>query len=433
MSVHAARALKYYMRCGMHCCSMLCSIALYCTLLRCTTLQCTVLHSDMFYWLGFLLDNVFHHRVEIWHGLQVLSELRSYRRTNSTEEMDSPMSNPESPGFLMNLRSSSLIALGITPASPHAQRQFIASGKRHFPVNTPGAKQLPQASPEHGVAPAAEENDNGGRGGGGGGSDSRGNRKQRPARVQDGHSIQANEIGGKHRPLPKRRAAADDDDHGGVASKKDGKCLPAGLHDGRSTHASRNGGKHRPPRSPPNRSAVSVRRSNHHHRTDVSEAQSSSNLDSDSSCQTASSSSAQVSSDEEEAQEEDTCQGGREDWVPSPTGKGNLRVGQQRNRQKTSSTQGGEEQDKDGNAPSDEEDWTGSPVTRSKRSLKAKSNLRKSSMSTNPKVLAARRATVGGRKRSDKLSNFSGVTLKNGRCAWLFHSSLCKKLFEISN
>ena len=94
---------------------------------------------------------------------------------------------------------------------------------------------------------------------------------------QDGHSIHANEIGGKHRPLPKRRAAADDDDHGGVANKKDGKCLPAGLHDGRSTHASRNGGKHRPSRSPPNRSAVSVRRSNHHHRTDVSEARSSSN------------------------------------------------------------------------------------------------------------------------------------------------------------
>ena len=424
------------------CCVPLPCVVLCCAALRCipsaSALQCTVLHSDTFYWLGFLLDNVFHHRVEIWHGLQVLSELRSYRRTNSTEEMDSPMSNPESPGFLMNLRSSSLIALGISPASPRAQRQFIASGKRHFPVNTPGAKQLPQASPEHGVAPAAEENDNGGRGGGGGGvSGSRGNWKQRPAREQDGHSTYANEIGGKHRPLLKRRAAAEDDDHGGVASKKGGKCLPAGLHDGRSTHASRNGGKHRPSRSSPNRSAVSVRSSkpNYHHRTDASEARSSSNLDSDSSCQTASSSSAQVSSDEEEAQEEETCLGGREDWVPSPTGKGNLRVnlGGRRNRRKTSGTQGGEEQDEDGNGPSDEEDWTGSPVTRSRRSHKAKSNLRKSSLSTNPKVLAARRATVGGRKRSDKLSNFSGVTLKNGRCAGLFHSSLCNQLLEISN
>ena len=327
------------------------------------------------------------------------------------------MSNPDSPGFLMNLRSSSLIALGISPASPHAQRHFIASGKRQPPASMRGAKELPEQM-SHGLegAAAAEDDDLGGGGG------SRGGGKQRPARAHDGRSTYASQHGGKQRPSrspPKRQAAAEDKDHGGVASKKGGKHLPAGLRDGRGTHASRNGGKRRPKRSPSNRSAASVGKFKAgHHQTDTSEAQPSSDLDSDSSCSNASSLLAQVSSAEEEAQEEDSPQRGREDWVPSPMGKGNLRVNLrvQRTRQKTSGTQGGEEQEKDANAPSDEEEWTGSPVTRSRRSLKVKSGMRKSSVSTNPRVLAARRATVAGRKRSDKLSNFSGVTLKNGRC-----------------
>ena len=313
------------------------------------------------------------------------------------------MSNPESPGFLMNLRSSSLIALGISPASPRAQRQFIASCKRQTPANTYGAKQLPeQTSCERGIAAAAEENHHGG------GSGSRGDRKHRPDGMQDGRSTYANKNGGKHRPLPRRRAAAED-----------GKHRPAtlGSRNGRSTRDSRNGGKHCPSRSPPKRSAVPVvgRTKPGHHHTDASEAQSPSDLDSDSCCQTASSSSAQVSSNEEEVQEEDSW-GGQEDCVPSAIGKRNLRVNLRRNRQQTSGTPGGEEPEKDANAPSDEEEWTGSPVTHSRRSLKVKSGLRKSSVSTNPKVLAARRATVAGRKRSDKLSKFSGVTLKNGRC-----------------
>ena len=320
----------------------------------------------------------------------------------------------------MSLRSSSLVALGISPASPQAQRQFIASGKRQPPASMRGAKELPGQT-SHGLegAGAAEDDD---LGGGGDCSGSRGGGKQRPARAHDGRSTYASKSGGKHRPSPsppKRRAAAEDGDHGGAASKKGGKHLPTGLCDGRSTCASRNGGKHRPSRSSGNRLAVSVGRSKPGHRqTDTSEAQSPSDLDSDSSCQNASSSSAQVSSDEEQAQEGDSGQRGSEDWVPSPSGKGNLRVNLrlQRNRQKASDTQDGEEQENDASAPSDEEDWTGSPVTRSRRSLKVKSGLRKSSVSTNPRVLAARRATVAGRKRSDKLSNFSGVTLKNGRC-----------------
>ena len=368
----------------------------------------------------------FNNCEESSHDLQVLSELRSYRRTNSTEELDSPMSNPDSPGFLMNLRSSSLIALGISPASPCAQRQFIASGKRQTPANIPGAKQPPERL-LHGleVAAAAEDNDHGG------GSGSRGGGKQSPARVRDGRSLYAGRDGGKHRPSrspPNRPAPAEDDDRSGFASKKGGKDRVAGSRDGRSTHASRTGGEHSPSHSPPNRLAIPAgrRKPTGHHDSqalaaDASEAQSPSDLDADSSRQNFPSSSAQVSSDEEEVQEDDSSQGGREGWVPSPTGKGNLRVNLRvrPNRQKPNGTQGGAEQEKDAAAPSDEEEWTGSPVTRSRPGLKVKAGLRKSNVSTNLRVLAARRAVVGGRKRSDKLSNFSGVTLKNGRCVIL--------------
>ena len=313
----------------------------------------------------------------------------------------------------MNLRSPSLIALGITPASPRTQRQFIASGSRQAPAKVSGAKQLP----EH-LSNATAAGGNGDRTG------SRGGGNDVPVRVQDGGSTSASKIGGKD--LPPRsplshEAAAEEDDHDGVAGKHGGKHRPVGLHAGLTTHFSRSGGKHRPSRSPPSRLTKSPGKSKSgHHQTGTSEAQLPSDLDSHSSCQNASSSSAQVSSDEEEAQEADSSQGGQGEWVPSPSRKAdprvNLRVRRNRN-QESDSEQAVEEEQKDAHAASDEEEWTGSPVTRSRHSLKVKSGLRKSSASTNPRVLAARRAMVGNRKRSDKLSNFSGVTLKNGRCA----------------
>lgn len=317
------------------------------------------------------------------------------------------MSNPDSPGFLMNLRSPSLIALGITPASPRAQRQFIASGSRQTPPKVSGAKQLPEHLSD---ATAA-----------GGGSGSRGGGKHPPARVQDGRSTSASKIGGKafppRSPLS-HEAAAEDDDHD--AGKHGGKHLLVRSRDRLNTQAGKNGGKHRPSRSPPSRLTKSLGKPKpDQQQASASEAQSPSDFNSDSSLRHASSSSAQVSSDEEEAQEGDSSQGGQGEWVPSPSRKANPRVNLRvrRNRQGADSAQAGEEEeDKDADAATDEEEWTGSPVTRSRHSLKVKSGLRKGSASTNPRVLAARRAMVGSRKRSDKLSNFSGVTLKNGRC-----------------
>lgn len=344
----------------------------------------------------------------------MLSELRSYRRTNSTDDVDSPMSNPDSPGFLMNLRSPSLIALGITPASPRTQRQFIASGSRQVPASISGAKQLPVQKSN---ATAADGN--------GGGSGKRGGGKHPPARVRDGRSTNASKNGGKDHPPSSRLsrpAAAEDDDHDDDgAGKHGGKHRPVGSRDGLTTHPGRSGGKHRPSPSPPSRLAVSGGKSKPgQQQISAAQAQSPSDLNSDSSRQTASSSSAQVSSDEEEAQEEDSSQGGQGEWVPSTSRKANLRVNLRvrRNRQEADRTQAGEDEEKkDADAASDEEEWTGSPVTRSRHILKGKSGLRKGRASTNPSVLAARRAMVGSRKRSDKLSNFSGVTLKNGRCA----------------
>ena len=387
------------------------------------------LHYMVLYTRLRVCDTVGHipHCTKSFVGLQVLSELRTYRRTTSTDELESPMS--DSPGFIMNMRASSLIALGISPASPRSQRQFIASGKRQTPAKMHGAKQLEQtlhasssrlpalAGHAKKVAVAAKDNDDPGRGG----VATRNGGKHCPSGVLHGRSsTHASNNAGKHRPSrspPNRLTAAEDSDCAGVGRRDGGKHLLAGVHDGRSTHASRNAGKHRPSRSPPlplARAAGRIKLIGRHD-SQPSAAESPPVSDSDLSRQNASSSSAVPSCNEEEVQGEDS---GQEGWVPSPIGKGNLRVNLRvrLNKQDAGGTRAGEAQVKDDNAPSDEEEWTGSPVTRSRRSLKVKSGLRKSSVSTNSRVLAARRATVGGRKRSDKLSNFSGVTLKNGRC-----------------
>ena len=44
-----------------------------------------------------------------------------------------------------------------------------------------------------------------------------------------------------------------------------------------------------------------------------------------------------------------------------------------------------------------------------------KKSAKKKSVPADVRMMAARRAVPGGRKRSDKLIEFSGVTLKNGR------------------
>ena len=44
-----------------------------------------------------------------------------------------------------------------------------------------------------------------------------------------------------------------------------------------------------------------------------------------------------------------------------------------------------------------------------------KKSAKKRSVPSDARMMAARRAVPGGRKRSDKLIEFSGVTLKNGR------------------
>lgn len=327
--------------------------------------------------LGFLLTP---------NGLQVLHELHSYRRTTSTEDFDSPLSNPDSPGWVMNMRSQSLIALGLGPASPHTQRQFLASGKRQNTASVLGAKQLPeQASHASGSRLAAL-----------------------PGQVPE-HGADAQTTAS---------AAKDGANHGGFAARNGGQN---GGKNSAPSHASRSGGKQRLSRFPPNSRVAAAGRS----RLTKYDSQASgsalsgvrSGLDSHPSPQRASSSSAEVSSGEEEAEEEGD--NGLKDQVPSPVGRGNLRVDLRvrRNKRRAVDARAGMKKVKNVNVPSDEEDWTESPVTRSSRGGKQKSGLRKGSASTNPRSLFARRAaTAGGRQRSEKLSNFSGVTLKNGRC-----------------
>lgn len=310
-------------------------------------------------------------------GVQILSELQSHRRTGSTEDLDSPMSNPDSPGWVMNMRSQSLAALGIAPASPRTQRQLLASGRRQTPASMLGAKRLPQHASSSRLAALGEHVSNA--------------------------------------ELKVEESPAQEDAQGdGVASRKGGK------HKAQPPHARRDGGKRRLSRSPPDRLAAPVRRSrltNHDSQASGSGAHSA--PDSDTSHQSASSSSAVVSSDEEAAEDGDSV---LEDQVPSLVGRGNHRVepSVRGSRHRIDSARAGEERLKTANAPSDAEEWTESPVTRSSRTVKRKTGLRQSSASSNPRVLAARKAaTGGGRRRSEKLSNFSGVTLKNGRCGWV--------------
>ena len=305
--------------------------------------------------------------------------MRAYRRTNSTDDLDSPASNPESPGWVMNMRSQSLLALGIAPGSPHTQRQLIASGGLPVPAVSFGAKQLPE--------PASRAS------------------SSRLAALVDQMPV-PNEEGDPSAP----------EQHAVHATGNGGKNKKDSGREGCGMSISRNGRKHHPSRSPTHRLMAAAGK-----RKPLPSAPSASAPSS--SCQDASSSS-DVSSNEEEAQEELSSWGDEEDWAPLQSG--DLRVGlRARPRRTQKDAKADEEEAQDDDAQINEEEWTGSPVARSSRTVKAKGGVRKSSISTNPRVLAARKATTGGRKRSEKLTNFSGVTLKNGRCDLMCKLLLC--------
>ncbi len=62
-----------------------------------------------------------------------------------------------------------------------------------------------------------------------------------------------------------------------------------------------------------------------------------------------------------------------------------------------------------------EEEWAPSPVARGKRNLRVQAGMKKRGGAADARAAAARRTVTGGRKRSEKLTDFTGVTLKNGR------------------
>ena len=62
-----------------------------------------------------------------------------------------------------------------------------------------------------------------------------------------------------------------------------------------------------------------------------------------------------------------------------------------------------------------EEEWAPSPVARGKRNLRVQAGITKRGGAADARAAAARRTVTGGRKRSEKLTDFTGVTLKNGR------------------
>ena len=325
---------------------------------------------------------------------QVLSELRTSCRTNSTEEVDSPRSNPGSPGWALNMRSQSLLALGIGSGSPHTQRQLIAAGKHLISsAKDSGAKRfgallLPEQATHASSSRLAALID------------------QLPT------------------PDEEEEKAKGPEQEVGSHAVRGSRAQSVGESDERSTYVSRNSSQHGPSRSPPKRSAVTATQKT---RPIVPAAElpkdgigSQAAFDSGSSDRNTSSSSLANGSDEEEDQEENTGQGDEDDWAPTSTEDTDhtARLGARQNRCARSGKAALEEAEAQNERPhDDEEEWADCPVVRRSRSVKTKGGVRKNRMSTNPRVLAARRAASGGRKRSEKLTNFSGVTLKNGRCA----------------
>ncbi len=278
--------------------------------------------------------------------MQVLAELQSRRRTNSTDEMDTPASLPDSP-WMWELRSQSLttIAAGL---SPSAQRQLVASGVRQTPASGHGSKHRPM-KPSHAsssrLAALVDQ-------------------------MPDEREIGASLDGGK------RRSAGNRSDPSRASSSQLATAvgnIPLGVDS--------------PSHSPQLNSSRTVSGTNEQ---DI------------------------------KAEPEDTDE---EERFPAQA------AGARRSR-RVQKRKGSLQQHKGSAAPAgattanpDEEDareggeeeWAPSPVARGKRNLRVQAGVKKRGGAVDARAAAARRTVTGGRKRSEKLTDFTGVTLKNGR------------------
>ena len=294
---------------------------------------------------------------------QVLAELRSYRRTNSTDDMDSPASLADSP--LCEMRSQSLLALGLA-MSPRAQRRLIASPDKHpTPATVFGSKQRPAQSSHASSSKLAAMVDQ--------------------IQVPDERERPASAKGGNVRPAaasrasPSRLAAA----VGKIPMLAD--PLEAEDQDISRTQSDGTTRSMRRPVSATLAGAVrpggeevpkGLQGSDEEGRSASQLALSKPKLRARAAKRKGSSLQRQGSAAMSEAanpdEEEEVQEGGEDEWAPSPASRGN-------------------------------------------RSLRVRRGVKKRNSFADVRVAAARRATAGARKRSEKLTEFSGVTLKNGR------------------
>ncbi len=278
----------------------------------------------------------------------MLAELQSRRRTNSTDEMDTPASLPDSP-WMWELRSQSLTTIGAA-LSPSAQRQLIASGVRQTPAS--------------------------------------------------GH-------GAKHRPMKPSHASSSR-----LAALVDQMPVP----DEREIGASLDGGKRRPARNRSNPSRASSSQlatavgniplgdDNLSHRAQPSISRTVSGTNEQ-----------DIKAEPEDADEE-------ERFAPQAAGaRRSLRVqkkkGSLQQHKGSAATAGATtaNHDEEDAREGGEEEWAPSPVARGKRNLRVQAGVKKRGGAADARAAAARRTMTGGRKRSEKLTDFTGVTLKNGR------------------
>ncbi|KAL0034685.1 hypothetical protein WJX77_002397 [Trebouxia sp. C0004] len=289
----------------------------------------------------------------------VLAELRSRRRTNSTDEMDTPASLPDSP-WMWELRSQSLTAIGAA-LSPSAQRQLIASGMRQTPAGGHGAKHLPM-KPSHASSsrlaalvdqmPVPDEQEIGARLDG---------ENRRPAGNKTGPS----------RASPRRLATA-------VGN------IPLG--DDSPSHSAQ-----------PNKSSTV---------SGVNEQD--------------------VNAESEDTDEEERLA------AQAAGARRSLRVQKRKGslQRKGSAAPAGNttaNPDEEDAREGGEEEWAPSPVARGKRNLRVQAGMKERGGAADARAAAARRPLTGGRKRSEKLTDFPGVTLKNGRIAVMLWNPVAKK------
>ena len=280
--------------------------------------------------------------------MQVLAELQSRRRTNSTDEMDTPASLPDSP-WMWELRSQSLttIAAGL---SPSAQRQLIASGVRQTPASGHGAKHRPMRPSHASSSRLAALVD------------------QMP--VPDEREIGASLDGGKRRPAGNRADPS-------LASSSQLATAVGNIPLGDDNPSYR----------PPPNISWTVSGANEQ----------------------------DVKAEPEDANEEERFP------AQAAGARRSLRVQKKKGslQQHTgSAARAGAttvNHDEENVREGGEEEWAPSPVARGKRNLRVQAGVKKRGGAADARAAAARRIVTGGRKRSEKLTDFTGVTLKNGR------------------